>query len=285
MSAGAPDGARRPAALGGPGLAAQLGRVQWDLVFTWAAAATLVIAALRAVHFVSTIPDLSASIGVDYQIYMSAARRWLTGEGFFFPFQLAGPYVIAGGEVLYPPVVLWLLVPFSFLPALLWWLVPVVLTLLAARAMRPRPWGVLVGAVILVLPIAQEPILWGNPVIWLVPAVAWGLLAGWPAAAVLVKPTLAPFILAGLTHPRPLLAGLAGLALLCVPFGVQPWLDWLTALGNSGLPATYSIRQAGLLVIPVALYLSGRGSNDLAILRARLAASALGARLAARRPG
>ena len=216
MSAGAPDGARRPAAMSGPGLAAQLGRVQWDLVFTWAAVATLVIAALRAAHFVSTIPDLSASIGVDYQIYMSASRRWLAGEGFFFPFQLAGPYVIAGGEVLYPPVVLWLLVPFSFLPALLWWLVPVVVTLLAARAMRPRPWGVLVAAIILVLPIAQEPILWGNPVIWLVPAVAWGLLAGWPAAAVLVKPTLAPFVLAGLTHPRSLLAGLVGLALLCL---------------------------------------------------------------------
>ncbi|MDQ6796186.1 MAG: hypothetical protein M3067_15485 [Chloroflexota bacterium] len=276
MSAGAPDGARRPAALGGAGLAAHLGRVHWDLVFTWAAVATLVIAGLRAAHFVSTMPDLSASIGVDYQIYMSAARRWLAGEGFFFPFQLAGPYVIAGGEVLYPPVVLWLLVPFSFLPAVLWWLVPVALTLLAAREMRPRPWGVLVAAVILVLPIAQEPILWGNPVIWLVPAVAWGLLVGWPAAVVLVKPTLAPFVLAGLAHPRSLLVGLAGLAILCVPFGVQLWLDWLTALGNSGLPATYSIRQAGLLLIPVALYLSGRGSNDLAVLRARLAA---------RRPG
>ena len=279
MSAGAPDGAGRPAALGGPRLAAHLGRVQWDLVLTWAAAATLVIAVLRAAHFVSTIPDLSASIGVDYQIYMSAARRWLAGEGFFFPFQLAGPYVIAGGEVLYPPVVLWLLVPFSFLPAVLWWLVPVVLTLLAARAMRPRPWGVLVAAVVLVLPVAQEPILWGNPVIWLVPAVAWGLLVGWPAAVVLVKPTLAPFVLAGLTHPRSLLVGLAGLAILCLPFGIQAWLDWLTALGNSGLPATYSIRQAGLLLIPVALYLSGRGSNDLAVLRARLAA-----RLAAHRP-
>jgi hypothetical protein len=232
--------------------------------------ATLVIAALRAAHFVSTIPDLSASIGVDYEIYMSAARRWLAGDGFYFPFQLAGPYVIAGGEVLYPPVILWLLVPFTFLPAVLWWVVPILLTLLAVRRMQPRPWGVLVAAMILVLPIAQEPILWGNPVMWLVPAIAWGLLAGWPAAAVLVKPTLAPFLLAGLPRPRRLVAGLVALLLLSVPFGLQAWLDWLTVLGNSGLPATYSIRQAGLLLIPVALYLSGTGATVLEDLRSRL---------------
>jgi hypothetical protein len=241
--------------------------VRLDVVFTRVAIAAAVIAVLRAAQFISTIPDLSASIGVDYQIYMSAATRWLHGETYFFAFQLAGPYHIIGGEVLYPPVILWLLVPFTFLPAVLWWFVPVVLTLAAVRRMRSKPLGWAVAAFIMVLPIAQEPILWGNPVMWLVPAVAWGLFLGWPAAAVVVKPTLLPFLLAGLVRPRALVLGLIAMALLSLPFGIQVSLDWIMAIQNSDLPLTYSIRQFGLLLVPVVLYLSGEASVET---RARL---------------
>ena len=60
---------------------------------------------------------LEQPIGVDYLLYRDAAARWLAGGPFFEPYQLAGPYPISAGDILYPPVALWLFVPFTVLPA------------------------------------------------------------------------------------------------------------------------------------------------------------------------
>src|SRR5450759_88660 len=50
-------------------------------------------------------------VGVDYRLYMDAARRWLDGGGFYLPFQVAGPYPVLLGDVMYPPNALFLFVP------------------------------------------------------------------------------------------------------------------------------------------------------------------------------
>jgi hypothetical protein len=63
-------------------------------------------------------------LGIDYGMYIDAAERWLIGEAFYLSHQLAGPYQVAHLDVLYPPPVLALLVPFTILPAMLWWLIP-----------------------------------------------------------------------------------------------------------------------------------------------------------------
>jgi hypothetical protein len=235
-------------------------QVDWDFVWRRVAVASFMVALLRAAHVVSTMAHPSVSLGIDYTTYVDATGAWLAGNDFYLPSQLTGSYQIVGGEILYPPVVLWLLVPFRFLPAFLWWVVPLAVTLPAIRLMRVQTWGAALTAAIFVLPIVQEPILWGNPVIWLVPAVAWGLLLGWPAALVLVKPTLAPFVAVGLIRPRRLVVGLAVLGAASTPFGAM-WVDWVTVIRNSDLPLTYSIRQAALLLIPVVLYLSGDASR------------------------
>ncbi len=68
--------------------------------------------------FVLLVPHpLEQPVGVDFQLYREVTMRWLGGGPFYQPYQLAGPYPISAGDVLYPPVALWLFVPFSFTAA------------------------------------------------------------------------------------------------------------------------------------------------------------------------
>ncbi|MGH2465165.1 MAG: hypothetical protein ACRDGI_06875, partial [Candidatus Limnocylindrales bacterium] len=69
---------------------------------------------------------LRQQVGVDYRLYIDTATRWLNGGPYFQTYQLSGPYSIRAGDILYPPVALILFVPFTVLPALLWWVLPLV---------------------------------------------------------------------------------------------------------------------------------------------------------------
>lgn len=64
-------------------------------------------------------------IGLDRATYSDGAQRWLNGGSFYLDRQLHGPYEIHMGDVLYPPTLPWLLIALSFLPALVWWAVPI----------------------------------------------------------------------------------------------------------------------------------------------------------------
>src|SRR5688500_15477068 len=66
-------------------------------------------------------PNFNGYGAIDFDLYLNATRRWLAGGSYFEPYQLAGPYAIRMGDVLYPPNVLLLLIPFTVLPAILWW--------------------------------------------------------------------------------------------------------------------------------------------------------------------
>ena len=238
---------------------ARAGAIDWNRSLGIVAIAAFVVAIVRAVGYYFAIPHPDQSIGIDYQLYLGAAHQWQTTGDLYQPFQLAGPYhVIGNGEILYPPIVLILLVPFLVLPGILWWILPLGLTTWALARLRPASWSLALIGALSVTHAVQAPFFWGTPVIWLVPAVAWGFLLGWPAAAVLVKPTLAPFVLTGLTRPTALLIGCIGFAVLGLPFG-SLWLDWLTAIRNSDLDVTYSYTQNLLLVLPVIAWLGRDG--------------------------
>ena len=233
--------------------------IDWNRVWRTVAVATVVIAVIRAILFFGLIDDPGASVGVDYRIYIAAVARWQASGQFYLPGQLAGPYHVMGsGAVLYPPIILILLVPFTVLPAVLWWIAPIGLTVWAIARMRPSAWSLALAGTICTTDAVQAPFFWGTPVIWLLPAVAWGLLLGWPAVAVLVKPTLAPFALVGLTHPRAFLAGIIGFVALALPFSTM-WLDWLTAIRNSDLDLSYAYLQNLLLGVPVVAWLGRDG--------------------------
>ncbi len=213
---------------------------------------SLLIVAIAAPDFWTALTvDPGQHRGTDYLLYMAATKSWLAGSGFYPPSQLAGPYVITPGDILYPPVALWLFVPFTVLPAMLWWLIP--LAAGAAAVARHRP-TVLVWPLI-ALVLAWQPVeirlLSGNPVIWSFAALAVGTHIGGWAVGVLLKPTFAPFAIWGIRRKwwwgSLLLFALASLALLPM------WTDWARVLLNSRNPAgiLYAWQETPLLLLPV----------------------------------
>ncbi len=120
----------------------------------------------------SIVPGM---VGDDYSLYMDATRRWLGGGDFYPTWQGAGSYGAEPWPILYPPQALMLFVPFTFLPPIVWFAIPIVLTAWIVCSQRPArwTWPVMLGL------IAGFPMLWlpyvsGTPTIWVVAAVAAG---------------------------------------------------------------------------------------------------------------
>ena len=209
--------------------------------------------------FVAVVPhSLEQPVGVDFELYRDVAGRWLGGGAYFEPYQLAGPYEIRAGDVLYPPVALWLFVPFSIsivpwqVAAGAWWLVPLGITTAALIALRPRPavWPLI--ALCVANPTTLLKIWTGNPVIWSMAALALAVATGSRFAApfALLKPSLAPFALFGVRR-RSWWVGLGVLLLLCLPFGTL-WADWVASVLNSrGGGVLYSALEIPLLLLPL----------------------------------
>lgn len=199
-------------------------------------ASTVILLTFAAIEgwFVTSIAlGHSGTIGMDYTIYMDRARSWLTGSGFYLPWQLAGPYTIGTGiyPALYPPTVLWLLAPFTFLPAVLWWAVPLGIIAASLRKLHPALWTWPILALVLCYPRTWLILLYGNPSLWAFAFLLAGLAWTWPLPFVALKPTLAPFALLGIRR-RSFWAGVLAFALLSLPFGAM-WLDYLAALRNA----------------------------------------------------
>lgn len=220
-----------------------------------AAVGALTVGVMRAIAYYVAIPDKPAALGVDYRLYVTAAQRWVTTGEFYEAAQIAGPYHVHDlAAILYPPPILVILLPFLVLPAILYWLIPAGLTLFAIAKMRPSGPSLFLVACLLATDWVQAPAFWGTPVIWLVPAIALGLLYGWPAALILLKPTLGLFLLCGLTRPRALAVGIAGFALISLVF-LPMWFDYLNVVRNSDLDPAYGWSQNLLLLVPVVAWL------------------------------
>ena len=208
------------------------------------------------------VVEAMASLGVvpvahDLNVYVDAARRWLAGDGFYRPEQVAGEYLLPNDAVLYPPVALLLFVPFTLLPAVLWWAIPGAIVGLVAWRHRPRLGGVVLILFILALPTNWWLIAAGNPAIWVAAALALGTLYGWPALGVLLKPSLAPFALVGFwrhSWRMPMVVG----AIVSLPF-VPMWGDWVAVLMNARSARSgpfYSVIDVPLLLIPLLAWLA-----------------------------
>jgi hypothetical protein len=226
---------------------------RWLETFDRRPAALVASAAMFAlpVLFVLAIPDpLEQDFGIDFALYRDVAARWLAGGPFYEPSQLAGPYEVAHGDVLYPPVGLWLFVPFTVLPAVLWWAIPAALTVWAVVRVRPRPavWPLM--ALCLAWPTTALKIWTGNPVIWCMAAMSVAIVYRWAAPFVLLKPSLFPFALFGV-RDRAWWVGLAVFLAACVPFGAL-WVDWVVSVLNSrGSGPLYSVLEAPMLLFPL----------------------------------
>jgi hypothetical protein len=217
---------------------------------------------LLPVLFVLAIPDpLDQPFGKDALLYRDAAGRWLAGGPFYEPRQLAGPYEVVHGDILYPPVGLWLFAPLAILPLVpafvLWWGIPFAVTAWAVHRVRPTPlvWPLI--ALCLAWPTTPLKVWTGNPVIWCVAAMAVSIVWRGGAPFALLKPSLFPFALFGIGG-RAWWIGMAIFVALCVPFGAM-WADWLTTVVNArGAGLLYSALEAPMLALPLVAWLGRR---------------------------
>jgi hypothetical protein len=240
---------------------------------------------LPMVFLLVTPHPLEQPVGVDYQLYRDAAARWLAGGPFFEPYQVAGPYDISAGDILYPPVGLWLFVPFAVLPgmlaAILWWAIPLGVTAWVVWRLRPRPQAWPLIALCLAWPTTPLKVWTGNPVIWAVAAVSLGALYRWPSVFALLKPSLFPFALFG-ANRRTWWLALVVFAALCVPFGSM-WADWAASVVNSrGGGILYSALEIPMLLLPLVAWLGRAESGRAAPGRTAVGRTAVG-RTAGRR--
>ena len=226
-------------------MAADIGRGrahQW-IGFTvgWSHAAA---AALTAVLLVVAVIELAlivravaggwyGPVALDFNLYQGFTRSWLSGDGWYLPSQLAGPYVIEDsmGNA-YPPSLLYLTVPFALgLPAIMWWLIPLVTIVSTLWHARPAWWAWPVLAFVLCYPRTWTPIVTGNPSMWAIAFAVAGVAWGWPSVGASLKFTFAPLALIGIRRRSWWLSvGVAAAA--GIPFGAL-WLDYVTALLNA----------------------------------------------------
>jgi hypothetical protein len=190
------------------------------------------------------------ALGLDYKWFVGVAQHWLDTGQFYAPRQLTGAYQVETlVDVLYPPNALLLFVPFTVLPAFLWWAIPLGIFAAGIVYLRPARWSWPFIAACIAWPWTISQVLYGNTNMWIAAAVAGGVCLGWPAVFVLLKPSLFPFALIGVGR-RSWWFALGAFALVSIPFGAL-WLEYFTAMGNSDVSALRSIFTIPNLLPPV----------------------------------
>ena len=176
----------------------------------------------------------TTAVGIDFNQYLAHAQRWLDTGAWYLPEQLAGPYVVEDvtGNV-YPPTLLYILVPFVLgVPKILWYAVPVAVVLITYWRRPPTWWAWPVLGLVLVYPRTWNMLLLGNPAIWAIAAAVAGTAWGWPAWGATLKLTFAPLFLVGYRQRKAWLLGAVGAGLLALPFAAL-WLDFVTVIRNT----------------------------------------------------
>lgn len=202
-------------------------------------------------------------LGHDYRLYMQAASHWLATGDFYPASQLQGPYSIPAvdGAILYPPTTLLLLVPFGFLPAVLWWAIPLAIIGWAVFVHRPGPptWPVL--AVLLWWPTTNLKLLGGNPTtLWFTAILALATVRPAASALFVLKPTLIPFALLGARRLGWWIT-LGATVAVSLPF-LGLWAQYVGVLLDARDPSglLYSLHDVPTMLIPMALWIGGRRS-------------------------
>jgi hypothetical protein len=211
--------------------------------------AILVAAAIYFVRGYSNNPGITPM--ADFVLYRDAGARWLAGDGFYLSRQLAGPYTVTIGDVLYPPPTVLVFALLAVLPlvlsAVVWWSVPVAAVLLSLRWLRPAAWSWPVLALTLWWPPTLDRIATGNPVLWITGAAYLAAVVPGPSIFVILKPTLAPFMFFRANHLNWLIAGIILIA-ISLPFG-NLWVQYFQVIFNAKSFAgpAYSLEEFPML--------------------------------------
>lgn len=188
--------------------------------------------------------------GMDFWFYRDIGIRWLETGVYYLPHQLTGePYALVNmSSVLYPPAALVLFVPFVWLPAVLWWVIPLAVVAYVVWSYRPSPWAWVAIAACIAWPRTFGAVLFGNTDMWVAAAVAGGLRWGWPAALLAIKPMFAPL---GLPAIRKRSTWIAGAFMVAVSLPMLP--DYIVAARNLQVddPLAYWTVSIPFAVLPL----------------------------------
>ena len=246
-----------------------------------------VLLILAAVLFVAIYrgAEIRGEVGWDAALYAQIGSHFLATGELYFPHQFE-PYHAAHTVNLYPPTALYLFVPASFAPRILWWVVP--LTIIAVSLARLRPawwsWPIMAAACVWPLHAPDVPValVYGNSLMWTMAAMfAAASFRSGVAWAVLMKPTHMFMALPWATRSWRGLAVMVVLSAVMLPL----WFDWLVAIGNL-TGAGGSIALSPALAIPaIAWAARRRGHGEARVAVGVEAVPSLTAPLASRPAG
>jgi hypothetical protein len=231
-----------------------------------------IIAAVAIVNLVIAARGPMASwVAWDFGHYVDGARRWVDTGTPYLATEIAGPFQFSIQTFIHPPVALVLFAPFLFLPAICFWLIPLLGTFAVIVSWRPAAWAWPIMALQLHWPRFGGAVIFGNTDLWALFFIAAGLRFAWPIVLLIIKPSLAPLAigeLAGLVlrrempprRWRQLAVGVVILAAISLTFG-SLWLDWLAVVRNSPGDPLYSIAAIPWLTIPFVAWIGRRRSG------------------------
>ncbi len=194
---------------------------------------------------------IQLGMGLDFHIYQDRAADFVAGRGFYLARQLAGPYLIQNGDSLYPPPSLLLFVPFLWLPAFIWWVIPIAIILGVVVYYRPSLW---VWPLLTLCMVAgtgfANTFIKGNPTMWIGAAVALSTLWRPIGVLVFVKPTFFPFGLLGIRRRDWWLAlGILGLVSLAF---LPMWPDYFRVIADArGRGWEYTLSENTVCLFPL----------------------------------
>lgn len=256
--------ANRVSLAGQPGLIAG---VRWQRVAVLTVTGVLALFGLAVLWTTFVGQAQKGYIGWDVGLYTRIAQRWLDTGQLYYPVQLAGPYAPAGDVNLYPPIALYLFLPFLWLPRILWWAIPLALLSWTVLRFRPAPWSwpilvVLMGTVPFTAMLST-----GNSNMWVIGFTCLALR--WPAAAALLmfKPSILPLALPFLGHRSTWLVFALGL-LAWAPLGAFLGTWWTASRNMTGVAFLYSWSSYPMLCIPFVIRLAST-RYPVTLLRAR----------------
>lgn len=194
---------------------------------------------------------MQLGLGLDFRIYQDRAADFIAGRGFYLERQLSGPYLVQNGDALYPPPALILFVPFLWLPAFLWWVIPIGIIVAVVVYHRPSIWVWPLMSLCMVAGTGfANTVIKGNPTMWIAATVAASTLWRPAAAFVLLKPTLLPFALFG-AKSRGWWIMLGVIAIVSLAF-LPMWPDFVRAVVDvRGRGWEYTFTEAPVLLVPL----------------------------------
>jgi hypothetical protein len=229
---------------------------EWDLRPIWIGIAVMMLVAFAVETVVLYgIIDDQQSIGSDLRFFQGVAQRWLDTGIYYTERQLSGPFEVATQvDNLYPPVALFLFLPFLFLPTILWFAVPLALIGYVVWWCRPAAWALPIMALLVLYPKTPAVILYGNSDIWATAFGAAGIRWAWPAVLVAFKPSVGFLGIIGIGN-RSWWVAAAILAILNLPF-LGLWFDYPQVLLNSDTDLGRALSDTPLFVLPIVAWLA-----------------------------